>query len=620
MRGRKKRLGLAFKDEMLKVSRKSGHFKPVKANFGDWEDVFLPQFESTENLYKLSSWRLVVIASIFLIVFFGGFLRLFHLQIVLGNENRGLADSNRIRIKVIHAPRGVIYDRNGKVLAENNPGFRLKDKFLSRDEALSLEANKNPQLDALEIDAIRNYPLSPITSHVLGYVGQISEEELKEPQYKNYKIGDRIGRSGIEQIYEQVLKGKDGAEIIEVDAAGKRLQTLRKIDPIPGQNIYLSLDADLQRVAFNSLSDEIKKADSCCGATVSENPQTGEILSLVSWPPFDANAFTDPTRNKEVSGYFTDPNSPLLNRAISGTYPPGSTFKIASSLAGLYSKKITKDTKFEDTGIMHLGPYSFANWYFTSNGKTEGWVDLTKALQRSNDIYFYQVGQLVGEKILGEVAEKIGMGKKLGIDLPGEANGLIPTNEWKVKTIGQQWYPGDSLHMAIGQGFLLTTPLQILAETAFIAADGNLYQPHLATKITTADNFTLKQFHFDPLVKNLFSKEDLNLVKSGLNLVPKEGGTAWPFFNFSIPTAGKTGTAEFGDPKNKTHAWYTGYAPVDNPQIVATTLVEAGGEGSNVSAPVVKQIFTWYFNSDKAHIKSLDTSPVAADAAKALGE
>lgn len=621
MKNRHKKLGFAFRDELSKINHPSGHFKNRSDSLG-WQDNFIPNYKSDNNKESVSPWRLVMMASFILLIFFGLFLRLFHLQVVQGKENRDLADSNRIQIKVIHAPRGIIFDRNSKILAENNPGFRLNEKFISRDEALALEAKKDPNFDKLEVDTIRYYTLGQVTSHVLGYVGQISSDELKDPNYKDYKLGDRIGRAGIESVYESILRGTDGAEIIEIDASGHKLRVLRTVDPIPGKHVYISIDADLQKTTFEALKKGVEKVQSCCGAAVAEDPKTGEILALVSFPPYDANAFTDPKRNNEVSGYFTDPSSPMLNRAISGTYPPGSTFKIASALAGISSGKINSQTQIEDTGVMFLGPYSFANWYFTEYGRKEGTVDIIKALQRSNDIFFYRLGEMVGEKVLGETAIKIGLGKKLGIDLPGEADGLIPNDKWKQQNIGEGWYPGDTLHMAIGQGYVLATPLQILASTAFIADDGSLIQPHIATKITQPDDSkaVIKQFRFEPIVKGIFSQEAIDLVKKGLSTVPKDGGTAWPFFGFSIPTAGKTGTSEFGDPKDRTHAWYTSYAPIDNPQIALTVLVEAGGEGSNASAPIAKDIYTWYFNPDKSHIKSLDSYAIATESAKTLGE
>ncbi|MDO8570177.1 MAG: penicillin-binding protein 2 [Candidatus Daviesbacteria bacterium] len=615
----KKKLGFAFSDELLKTTQYVGHFKKRKVNPESIEDGFLSNFDPDKDKKTISSWRIVILSCFLIITFFGLFLRIFHLQVALGEENRQRADMNRIQIQVIHAPRGIIYDRNGKILAQNTPGFRIGDKFLSRDKALEMEVKNDPNLYKLELDNVRNYPYGEQSAHVLGYVGQISENELKLPKYQNYKIGDRIGREGIEQIYEDFLKGIDGAEIIEIDASGKKLGVLRRVKPISGKNIHLSVNIDLQKVVYEALKKGAEKSFSCCGAVIVENPQTGEILSLVSLPSYDSNAFTNFADNEKIENYFQDKNSPFLNRAISGTYPPGSTFKITTALAGLSSGKINPQTTFEDTGVISVGIWTFSNWFFTQSGGKDGWVNLQTALKRSNDIYFYRVGERVGEEFLGKTAKKLGFGKKLGIDLPNEADGLVPNDAWKIQNIKTGWYPGDTLHMAIGQGFLLATPLQVLAQTAYIASGGKLIQPHLVTQITTTSGDLIKQFNPDPIVKDIFKKEDLEVVKNGLELVPKIGGTAWPFFNFSISTAGKTGTSEFGV-QNKTHAWYTTYAPVDDPRITITVLVEGGGEGSTVAAPIAKEIYTWYFNTDKGNIKSLDTYPVASDSAKSLRE
>lgn len=620
MRSKQKKLGFAFKDEVFKVTSPFGHFKRKKViTENSWTDTFIPNYQIDEEAPANSPWRSVILASVMMVIFFGLFLRLFHLQVVMGAESKERADSNRIQLKVIHAPRGVIYDRNGVVLAENTPGFRIGKEIISRDTALALESKEDPKINQMEIDSIRRYPAGEIISHILGYVGQISEEELKDPKNKNYKIGDRVGRSGVEQVYETVLKGTDGAEIIEIDAAGNKLRTLGKVDPIPGQNVNLSIDLATQKIVFNYLSFAIKKDNICCGVALLQNPMNGQILAMASIPSYDNNAFTDPDKSNLVEKYFSDENSPLLNRAISGTYAPGSTFKIASALAGLSSGKITKDTQIEDTGVMKIDTWSFANWFFNSSGKTDGMVDIVKALERSNDIFFYHVGQLVGEKILGDSAKKLGMGKKLGIDLPGEETGLIPDGVWKEKNIGDVWYPGDSLHMAIGQGFVLVTPLQILSETAFIANGGQLLRPSIVTHISKPDNTLVKEFNYDPIAKGIFKQSDIDLVKQGLSKVPQSNGTAWPFFGFTIPTAGKTGTAETGE-TGKTQAWYTAYAPIDNPQIVATVLLEKGGEGSNVSAPVVKDIFTWYFSPDKNKLSDFGGVKFASESAKILGE
>lgn len=613
----KLKFGKAFSDEVKKISSKShlklGNFDPLS-----WQESLIAPFSSSSSSPNLKLWRKLFLILICFITFIVLVARLFHLQVIEGKHNQELADSNRIQVKVIHAPRGVIYDRNGKILAQNEPGFRLIEKhgqeasssYISRDEALQMEVRDDPRLKLLEVDSKRAYPFKEKMAHILGYVGEITAEELNESKYKDYQLGDKIGRSGVEETYEKFLRGIDGGEVIEVDSTGKKLRTLRKKDAIPGQNLYLSVDADLQTVAYLTLEQGVKKVGSCCGAVVAQDPKTGQILALASYPSFNPQDLSDALVNS---------SSPLLNRVIGGTYPPGSTFKIASSLAGLSSGKITAQTQFEDTGVMNLGTFSFANWYFTEYGRKEGQVDIVKAIKRSNDIYFYNVGQLVGEKTLADVAKKLGLGETLGIDLPGEVSGLIPDNIWKVKTFNQIWYPGDTLHMAIGQGYVLTTPLQINYLVSTIASDGKQFPPTLAYKITEPSGQVIKEFKYTPINSFKFSEHDLSLVRQGLAQVPKDGGTGWPFFTFPIQTAGKTGTAEFGDPKNKTHAWYTSYAPADNPQISMTALVEAGGEGSNTAAPIVKEIYRYYFSPDKKNLIK-DLGPIATESAKTLGE
>lgn len=616
---KKNYLGKAFLDQFSRVSTKSGHFHKHQDIGTSWQDFIIPGGNEFSETQPTSPWRKLALTLTLLIMFSILFVRLFHLQVVQGIHNRELADSNRIQVKIIHAPRGVIYDRNGQILAQNNPGFRLidsnnpnaKPQFISREEALKMEVSGDPRFKDLEVDSVRTYPEGRINAHILGYVAEITEAELKNPQFKNYRLGDKIGRGGIEESYEKVLRGTDGGQVIEVDAAGKPERILRKTEAVAGQNIYLTIDLDLQKTAYQKLEAGIKKAQACCGALIAGDPKNGQILSLISYPSFDPG---------NIVASLEEPNSPFLNRAISGTYPPGSTYKIASSLAGLMSGKITPQTTFEDTGVMRLGPFTFANWYFTQHGKTEGSVDLVKALKRSNDIYYYNLGQQVGEKTLSDVSKKVGLGTKLGIDIPGEAAGLIPDNDWKVKNIGEVWYPGDTLHMAIGQGFVLSTPLQINSLITLIASNGKVYPPFLAGKITDYKGNLVKVYKFDPLNREKFKPEYLNVIKQGLEAVTKDGGTAWPFFPFPISTAGKTGTAEFGDPQNKTHAWYTSYAPSADPKIALTVLVEAGGEGSSITAPIAKEIYRWYFSEDKNNLIKDISAPIATESARILGE
>ncbi|MBI2017697.1 penicillin-binding protein 2 [Candidatus Daviesbacteria bacterium] len=620
---KKRSLGFGFADELAKVSSRRGHFKKLDSE--EWRDRLLPNFIPADlpNSAK-APWRMALFTAIFLISFFALFLRLFHLQIVQGKTNKDLADGNRIQVRMIHAPRGVIFDRSGVILAANSPAFRLTDenskksKLITREEALELEVKQEPKSYNLEIDNVRTYPKDVSFAHVLGYVGEISPTQLQEEQYRGYRAGDRIGQSGIEGQYEQDLKGVDGGEIIEIDSSGRKLRTLRTNPPIPGKNIYLNLDASLQEKLYQQIQDTLKKVGSCCGAATALDPNTGEVLALISIPTFDPNIFTSLADDSAIEQVFSDASFPLLNRVTAGTYPPGSTYKILSSLAALSSKKVTANTTIVDNGVVYLGSFKYTNWYFTQYGKTEGSVNLVKAIKRSNDTYFYEIARIVGEEALMDWSKKLKLGNTLGIDLPGEVTGLVPSDGWKRQTFKEVWYPGDTLHLYIGQGFILTTPLQIAGMTSFMAADGKLFKPYLADKITIGDQ-TIRQFKPEVLVSNLTTDENIQLIKEGLSEVTKSGGTAWPFFTFPIPTAGKTGTAEYGDPKGRTHAWYSGYAPVNNPKIVVTVLIEGGGEGSSVAAPVVKEAFRWFFSEDKNNLIQ-DVYGAATDSGRTPGE
>lgn len=611
---KKRHLGPSFPEEVVRVTGKFQHLRHKQSD--DWVDSLLPNFRPFANYSPQKSiWRIISFAGICLVLIFVIFLRLFHLQIVEGKANRELADSNRIQIKVIHASRGVIFDRNGKVLAANAPAFRLNDstssnhkiRLVTREQAMEWEVKQDPRFLNLEVDNVRTYPMGEKYAHVLGFMGEISDVELKLSEFKNYRPGDFIGETGVEAQYEKLLRGKDGGEVIEVDSHGQKLRTLRLQAPIPGQNIYLSIDHTLQEKLYGLMKETLTKSGSCCGAAVAQEPNNGKILALVSFPSFDPNIFVQNKDDNAISEILSNSDSPILNRVIGGTYPPGSTFKIVSSLAAL-TNGINPNMTVEDNGVMFIGPYKFTNWYFNQYGRVEGSVNLIKALERSNDTYFYKISQIIGENAIADWAKKLYLGKKLGIDLPGEEVGLVPDDAWKRKTLDTGWYPGDTLHMAIGQGFVLTTPLQVLGITSYIAGNGILYQPQLLLS---------EKSHV--LVSNLLPKKQIELVRNGLKLVPKAGGTAWPFFTFPIETAGKTGTAEYGDPKNKTHAWYTSFAPADNPKITLTVLVEGGGEGSGVAAPVAKEVYRWYFSPDKNKLIQ-DIYSTATESGRILGE
>jgi penicillin-binding protein 2 len=544
--------------------------------------------------------------------------RLVYLQLFQGAYYRTLSDSNRIRTQVIYAPRGIIFDRNGVPLVLNSPGFRqvIKDSkgisktvHLSQEQAFSLLAKGEKNI---AVDSLREYPYKDSFAHVLGYIGQISKDDLEKPEFADYAGSDWIGKTGIEEEYEHLLRGKDGKQLVEVDALGREVRPLGQTDPVAGQDITLTLDARLQQAAYAAARDVRKGA-------VIVSKLNGEILAMVSKPSYDPNFFTlDTTYSaatdsayRNISSVLSDSeNQPLLNRAIGGVYPPGSTFKLVVAAAGLEDKIIDAGYHITDTGVLTVGAFSFANWYYTEYGRKEsGDVNVVRALARSNDIFFYKLAELINVDRLSAMAKKFGLGNLLGIDLPGEAKGIVPTQEWKEANIKESWYLGDTYHYGIGQGFLLTTPLQVNSWTTVIANGGALYKPRL-----------LKNQESRVKNQELLSAKTISLIRQGMIESCSTGGVAWPLFDFRIKNselridgknfmkaasssadtrqvsiACKTGTAEHGGEKTLPHAWITLFAPAYDPQIVITVLSESSGEGSNVAAPVAKKILEAYF-------------------------
>lgn len=550
--------------------------------------------------------------------------RLVYLQLFQGTYYRALSDSNRIRTRVIYAPRGIIFDRNGVPLVLNVPGFRqaIKDPqgkgadktvFINKEQALAGLAKGDTNI---AYDSLREYPYKDAIAHVLGYIGQVSEGDLKTSEYANYSADALIGKTGIEEEYQNLLRGKDGKQLVEVDAYGGKVRPLGQTDPIAGADITLTLDARLQQAVYKAAGD-IEK-----GAVIVSKPN-GEILAMVSKPSYDPNLFTlDSTYHvapdsvyKTISSVLTDGQSqPLLNRVIGGVYPPGSTFKLVVAAAGLEDKIIDSRYSVVDTGVLKVGEFSFANWYYTQyGGKESGEVNVVRALARSNDIFFYKLAELIDVDRLSAMAKKFGLGNVLGVDLPGEAKGTVPTREWKKANIGDNWYLGDTYHFGIGQGFLLTTPLQVNSWTEVIANGGVLYEPHL-----------LKNQKAKIKDKKLLSEKTIELIRQGMVDSCSTGGVAWPLFYFKVQNsklkvdgknfmkaasnsadtrqvtiACKTGTAQHGGEETLPHAWITLFAPAYDPQVVVTVLSESSGEGSNKAAPIAKKILEAYFGNEK---------------------
>lgn len=540
------------------------------------------------------------------------FARFFSLIVIEGERYQKLSSGNRISEVKITAPRGIIYDRNQVPLVRNIPVFITSDgKRYFEEKPASVSARARE-------DVGRSYIFGEGMTHIIGYTGEVEEKELAGKE--GYKLGDVTGKSGIEQEYDSLLRGKDGKELIEVDALGEMVRVLGKVPPNVGNSLTLTIDSNLQKAVSEALGG--KK-----GAVVVADPTTGSILALYSSPSFDPNKLI---RDEGLEGIFADPNQPLFDRAVSGQYPPGSTFKMLTSLAALETGAISPDTKIEDTGVLTVGKFSFGNWYFSQYGKKEGFLNIVGAIKRSNDIFFYKLGEMIGIQKLADWAKKAGAGSPTGIDIPGEESGLMPDPAWQKEVKGEDWYLGNTYHIAIGQGDILATPLQVNSWTNTVANGGKLCRPHLVR------NLPLRQTGQNESCKDLnIKKENITLVKEGMNQACSPGGTGFPLFNFKVPStstdttgkeslkikidgvdfleppqeasvsaknwvqipvACKTGTAEYGDPKGKTHAWFTLFAPVVHPQVSITVLVEGGGEGSSVAGPIAKKILEKWFS------------------------
>lgn len=529
-----------------------------------------------KNHYPTESSTLSLFLVFFIFfLFFLLFLRLFQLTIVKGNYYYRLAEENRIRELIIEAPRGEIIDRKGLVIAKNLPA----------------DISKNSD----RLTSLRHYQAGEAAGPIIGYRQTASEDDLKDDHcLSKLKMGDKTGKKGVEKLYDCELRGRPGKKLIEVDAQGRYLKTLTVIDPSQGKTIQLALDWQLQQRAYQLL--EGKK-----GAIVAVKPKTGEILILVSSPSFDPQVFEN-NNQKAIKKILESKEKPLFNRATEGIYPPGSIFKLVVAAAALEEKKIYQDTLIEDTGIVQLGPLTFGNWYYLEYGKTEGMVDVVKAIRRSNDIFFYKTGEKLGPEKIKFWAKKFAYGSKFNFGL-GESSGLIPSPFWKEEIIGDHWYTGDTYNLSIGQGYILVTPLQVTMATAVIANNAFLCQPQL---LKIPNKLTPQHCQKLPI-----SQKTLDLIQEGMKQACSPGGTGWPLFKFKvqsskfkfkvqeIQTGCKTGTAESHGENKSPHAWFTIFAPYEKPEIVLTVLVENGGQGSDVAAPIAKEILKAYFEREQ---------------------
>lgn len=605
------------------------------------EDIMLDlskeDMEKIEDAFDAGSIKMIW--KIYIIALFVLLAQAVNLQIIKGSEYAEISMRNYTRVMAVKAPRGIIYDRNMDQIVFNVPTFELvvipvdflneKGKIEENLEILSLSANvgkeelrskieknkdtyqsisileniekkdalileekvKNISGVSLENNAIRNYVDGKYYSHIIGYSGKINEKELKQNQ--GYLLNDTIGKNGLELYYEKQLRGTYGQQKIEVDSFGREIKLINKGEPASGKNMVLNIDAGLQKKSYDELEKFIKKAKVDSGAVVAINPKTGAVLSLVSYPSYDANLFARGITTDEYGKLRDDNALPLFNRAVSGEYPPGSTFKPLMGAAALQENIISPTRTIDDRGVIYAGSTPFVGWAVL------GPVDLVTAISMSSNIYFYEVGGGYGDiKGLGierikKYANLFGLGDVLGIDMPGEKQGLIPDEDWKKRVKDEKWYIGDTYHASIGQGDVLTTPLQIASYISVIANGGKLFQPQVVDKIIKSDDNSVEDIKPKLIRENFIDLKNIEWIQKGMR-ENVASGSGRELAGLAVHAAGKTGTAQYYG-NRKTHAWFTAYAPYENPEIVLAIIVEGGGEGHTTAVPAAKEILKWYF-------------------------
>ncbi len=655
----------------------------------------IPPSESSSSVLRLTFLAVMVIT-----LFVALFVRLWFLQVMAGDRYVELADSNRLRTVITEAPRGEILTSDGEALVRNRPALAISadrqalldaagapvdeeaERVIERlavllelevDEVLERLASQRrspfrPVPIAVDVTPevafavqerrelfpavvsetlpVREYPHGTLAAHLIGYIGEISQQELLRPEFADYRAGDLVGRSGLEQSYEADLRGVTGQRRLVVNARGDVLDVQSDREPVQGADLVTSLDLDLQLATEQLLEDgilasrEIRRDDgqllpSTAGSAIVLDARTGAILAMTSYPTYDPREFVGGV-TQEYFDLLADPENerPLVNRAISGLYPPGSVFKTASGAAWVEAGVVTPRSTVECAPAFELGGNTFRNW---NRGVNEGMMDLSDALTRSCDTYFYELAfdQWLREEnadepdeVLIRVAERFGFGVTTGIDLPGEASGRVPGRQWRFDywvanrdnycrqadlaspgsyaselysdlcQFGAAWRGGDAVNSSIGQGDVLSTPLQVAASYQAIANDGVLLRPHLGARIVAPDGTVLREIEPEVVGELGVSDQTLQVMQEGLErVVMTDRGTGSSAFRGfpldEIPVAGKTGTAELR-PKVP-YAWFAGYAPIDDPEIVVVVNVEQGGGGSQTAAPIVRNIMAHYF-------------------------
>jgi penicillin-binding protein 2 len=575
--------------------------------------------------------------------------RLWYLQVIKGDDLRQRSENNRIRIQEVKPLRGLIYDARGTILVDNQPSFDVSlipedtkdiqgvikrfaglcdqdsvslakslsavkfrkpfvpikiDRDIGRDKLAIVETNAL-NLPGLVVDVVpvRKYVYGEEMAHVLGYVGEISVGELGDDYYKDYRSDDIVGKYGTERYLDRYLKGVSGGEQVEVNVQGRKLSVLGRVEPTPGLNITLTLDARLQKICWDAFTEK-------AGTVIVMDPRDGSLLSMVSKPSFDPNLFNRGISEEIWESLSKDKLCPMQNRSIAGQYPPGSTYKLFVAAAALEDGVITANTKIVCNGTFDMGNRTFRCWKKTGHGV----VDLHRAIVESCDVYFYHLGEMLGVEKLADYSKRFGFGSKTSIELHGEKGGLVPTKRWKRERFKEAWQGGETISLSIGQGFVLATPLQLIRAYSAIANGGILYKPRLITRIVTAEGDIVREVLPEKESTIALHKKTLKALRHALwGAVNEDHGTGWALKREGRDVSGKTGTAQVvGMPeeeqekdreipyKIRDHALFVGYAPRNNPEIAVLVVVEHGGHGGSTAAPIARRIVDGYFEL-KAH-------------------
>jgi penicillin-binding protein 2 len=585
--------------------------------------------------------RLVAVAAVVALVIAALIARLWFLQVVRGGDMRATSENNRIRLTRLPAARGLVYDRYGELLVDNRPSFdvvlvpedtrdrgetlrmlaqHLEEPAADLESRLRAPSRRPPyagiiverdvewkdvvalethQLDlpgvSIQVQPRRSYPYGPLASHLLGYVGEANDRELTEDPRR--RPGDVVGKGGLERVWDDELRGTAGGQQVEVDALGRRVRVLSEVPDVPGDTVVLTIDRDLQATAEAAMREQR-------GAFVAIDPRNGEILAMASKPDYDPNLFARGIRTEEWRALTTDPWKPLTNRATQGQFAPGSIFKVAVA-AGLLAEHVVTP----HSHVFCPGGTQFGNrWFRCWNRSGHGSVDLHRGIVQSCDVFFYLGGQRLGVDRLAEYVRRFGLGFPTGVALAHEAAGTIPDTAWKRRRFDAPWYPGETLSVAIGQGYVTATPIQMANMAATIANGGTRYRPQYVKRLEAPDGSVRRELVPEVLGYADVSRGVLDEVRSGMrDVVMSEGGTGKRARVPGVTVAGKTGTAQVvslneatgrgGRERTRDHAWFIAYAPAEAPTIAVACLAEhAGGGGGAIAAPIVGQVLSHWFH------------------------